>query len=240
MWQIDVEIYKQESDDHWECELSREDHDRVGGSRSKDIVVEGGAPDGTDIDSYLMGRFAESGGSYLSLHNAVISDDKVTFPSKEEIWFTSAEISTRHVSVGEGDNGSSAYRGRKLVANKGELNTVVVRVVAKDAAAPEATQLNDDIFSDSYCLKSQYAECSYNKLTIKEYEPGQGISNVPTVSNAKGIVDVPIDINVVGIEKKIVETEATNAAETLFGVGDLGSLFDLVIYVSWLLGLVAR
>jgi len=121
-------------------------------------------------------------------------------------------------------NKSDSNRCR-LAPTQGNLNTLVVRVNALDSVPPPASDLSEDIFG-------QYASCSYNKLTIEEYVPGNGISTVLTATNAPGVVDVFVNTNAVGNVRQQLQVDANAAARELFEVTDLNSLFDLVIFVS--------
>ena len=125
---------------------------------------------------------------------------------------------------------TSSSNRRRLAPTLGSLNALVVRVNALDNSPPPAADLSEDIFGDEWCLKSQMARCSYNKLTIQEYVPGNGISSISTA--APGVVDVNVNINAVGNTYSQLQIDANAATRELFGVSRLDSLFDIVMFVS--------
>ena len=121
-------------------------------------------------------------------------------------------------------------RHRQLAPTTGDLNTLVIRVNANDNSPPSASDLSDDVFGDEYCLKSQYNRCSYGALTIAEYNTGDRGINVPTT--AVGVVDISVDANSQGNTPSNFQNLANVEARNVFGVSNLNSLFDLVIFVS--------
>eukprot|EP00536_Pseudo-nitzschia_multiseries_P010539 jgi/Psemu1/326076/estExt_fgenesh1_pg.C_3250001 len=108
-------------------------------------------------------------------------------------------------------------KDKKWPPTKGTLKTLVVRIIDSTNSTPaSAEQLRDDIFSDSYNMKTQFAACSKDQLLIEE----------------AGIVDVRIDLNASNTSMDKIETKARRAARKLYGDGnDLWRKYDLVMFV---------
>lgn len=79
-------------------------------------------------------------------------------------------------------------QGQRLLADSfGTLDTLVIRVIADNNSqiSASANQLKSDIFTDAFCLKTGYAQCSKDQLIINP---------APNVGDG-GIVDVKISSN---------------------------------------------
>jgi len=126
-------------------------------------------------------------------------------------------------AAGDGSNVVlDGYRERDLAATTGELTTLVVRVIAPKGGPTASTeQLQNDVFEDRVCLKSQYAACSKDQLTIVPASVGNG-----------GIVDIPITINptTAGLSgnRYTVGTDTMTALSEEFG-NNLEDQFDLIL-----------
>jgi len=184
----------------------------------KDKVVVGAGDD--DIQDYLYAHGAESGKTVMVLSEANFDDGNVIVATEQVLGL---EENDSHPSTETRGGGGRA-------PTKGTLDTLVVRVNALDNSPPKAKKLSKDIFKDKVCLKKQYAACSYDKLQIQEYIPGDGISDVPTIANAPGVVDVFVDEYADGGSSYDIEHYAKIEAQNLFNVTDLESLFDLVMF----------
>jgi hypothetical protein len=201
----------------WVCSFDDPNRSSAFGVHEDRLVV--GAGD-DDIQDYLYAHGAESGKTVMVLSEANFYDGNVIVATEQvlELEETNAQPSTER----------SGGRGR--APTKGTLDTLVVRVNALDNSPPKARKLSKDIFKDKVCLKKQYAACSYDKLQIQEYIPGDGISDVPTVADAPGVVDVFVDRYANGDSPFSMEYDAKIEAQNLFNVTDLESLFDLVMF----------
>jgi hypothetical protein len=134
---------------------------------------------------------------------------------------------------------------RRRLSTFGEKRVLVVRASANDSSTSASKEeLAVDIFGavdgtdvdneGSVNLRSQYAACSYGKLTFQPFQGGT--SSGEYVEN--GVIDVNVDINVLESDRYTVERAITAAASNL--VGDLRQ-FDRVMlclppgssYDSW-------
>jgi len=96
---------------------------------------------------------------------------------------------------------------RDLTQSLGVLNTLVVRVVDDTSSGPfgDAARLENDIFTDDHCLKSQYDECSHGNIEIQQ---ATEVSSTVNGDTFNGIIDIPIDSVASGTFYKTVEKEA--------------------------------
>mmetsp|Transcript_2399 Transcript_2399/g.5552 ORF Transcript_2399/g.5552 Transcript_2399/m.5552 type:complete len:579 (-) Transcript_2399:1201-2937(-) len=103
---------------------------------------------------------------------------------------------------------------RNLAKSKGTLKTLVVRVIdVNGAQTANAAQLRDDIFTDSFNMKTQFAACSKNQMIIEE----------------GGIVDVRVNLD--SSDYQALEFAAKEQAEALYGGSDgLAANYDLVMF----------
>ena len=203
---------------------------------------------GTGVEEYLFGQKIVSGGRVLVVNqgSAEVLFDTIEVAVDGIVELKDYRVYERDGADNDTDTEYSVFQTANMRAPKsrgshnrrgladsiGIMNTLVVRVSALDNAPPPAFDLSEDIFNDEYCLKTQYARCSYNKLTIQEYIPGTGISTVPTVVNAPGVVDVTVSVNAEGNNKEALAVLANEAIQTLFGTDKIGEMFDLVMFVS--------
>jgi hypothetical protein len=238
LWQNCILFEDDRGDSHtWECTF---DDPGLGGAytgyRSKEIVATGNRR----FNEFFEINGAESGNTVFVVAAAELTDDQMIVEPSDVIgledYDPTVDIS-RNGPVGGGGSirGDKPWRGlppqpqRRLASPTGTLNTLVVRVNAQDLSPPPAADLSEDIFGDEYCLKSQYDRCSYGQLQIQEYSPG-AISNVPTAANAPGVVDVTVNVNASGNTRQAIQAEANTQLQTLLGVSDPGTLFDLVLF----------
>ena len=112
------------------------------------------------------------------------------------------------------------HRTRNLLVSMGNLEALVVRVLAGNRGQPpNEAKLQNDIFSDQACLSSQYRACSHGQLII---EPGR--------YGTKGITTVRIDgrsINSNLVPGDLAD-EAITALQNKFG-GNFAENIDLLM-----------
>jgi len=160
---------------------------------------------------------ATSGVSTLTVSEAIIDirTPRLYVPKPER-----ARVDTTDRSISIEDNRD---RGRALATNMGTLSTLVIRVLDSNGKGPDADQkqLENDVFEDDSCLKSQYEACSYNKLKIEPFKND-------IVEN--GVVDVQVDYDLTKNSNRaemqqLVFQEANNK------LGDLSDdKFGLVLF----------
>jgi len=233
LWQNCIVYQDDRGDNHqWECTFDDDVFSgNIQGFTSKVLV----ASNEENMNEFLEMNNVHSGKSVLVMAKADIGIGEVTVDTNEIIrverygdGFTKGGVVQAGIRGSEVKPLKGVSRRLEEDVKTGSLNTLVVRVVANDSQPPIATALSEDIFNDPYCLKSQYAACSYGKLTIQEYEPGDGISNVPTV--APGIVEVNIQTNAIGLSKESIEDLAKAELNKLLDTDDPGSMFDIVMF----------
>lgn len=111
-------------------------------------------------------------------------------------------------------------QGQRLLADSfGTLDTLVIRVIADNNSqiSASANQLKSDIFTDAFCLKTGYAQCSKDQLIINP---------APNVGDG-GIVDVKISSNPSDGNDSTLREQAVSKATQQYGT--LHSKFDLVM-----------
>jgi hypothetical protein len=83
-------------------------------------------------------------------------------------------------------NGNGNGKSRNLADAIGTLETLVVRVITPNGSQINANsnQLINDIFTDDFCLKTGYAQCSKDQLIINPANEGNG-----------GVIDINIQSN---------------------------------------------
>lgn len=99
----------------------------------------------------------------------------------------------------------------------GIQNVLVVRVIDDDGKQTSLTvaNLENDVFEDASCLKSRYAECSYDQVIMEKYD----------------IMDVIIDEVAAGTDFRDLEGPTQQATYAEFGgIDDLQDVVDLVLY----------
>jgi len=168
-----------------------------------------------DVNEFFASKGAESGKHVMHIPRADLYQGRVEVALDDSITVASYNVIT-------------IDRHRDLSPDQGVSRTLVVRVNANDSQSPSASSLSNDVFGDQVCLKSQMAACSYNKLTIQEYQSGS-INNV--VSSAVGVVDVNLNLSVTTSHTTVFEAQANAELKTLFGVSSINSIFELVLFV---------
>jgi len=235
--------------EEWDC--SFEDN-LFGGHSDKEVRIRG--MDGQEIDEFLTLNGAVSGSTLLVMSEAgiysdyidvkvdqiiLIEDDNPTHKTRFEPdgQLSQAQMSSLRaqkvptVKARESIEDTEA-NGRRLAPSLGELKTVVIRIVA-DGSEPPATELiADDVFGPTTSMKSQYAQCSANKLTVV---PVDG-SGEATSDNNLSVITVDLGTitsdDPANSQSRDIQPLANQAAKDLFGVTNLNSLFDLVVFVS--------
>ena len=144
--------------------------------------------------------------------------DRQLLPEKDkntEAWYGSFG----NTSATPGSS-KTRHRTRNLLVSMGNLEALVVRVVAGyGGQPPNEAKLQNDIFSDQACLSSQYRACSHGQLII---EPGR--------YGTKGITTVRIDgrsINSNLVPGDLAD-EAITALQNKFG-GNFAANIDLLM-----------
>jgi len=167
-------------------------------------------------------------------NNRIVESGKMVMVLEEaDVFRDHIEIDTNKikglVEYDDSQASSEILERRSLAASTGIHTTLVLRVSLQDKAPPSAVNLSEDIFGDQYCLKSQMSRCSYGKLEIKEYRQGDRC-NVPTATNAPGVVDISVPWNTFNHNKDDVEDEVIRIAkEEIFGTSSLRNCADLVM-----------
>jgi hypothetical protein len=129
-----------------------------------------------------------------------------------------------HMPAGAGLElfGSLPQGRRRLASNTGTKKVLVVRATASDVSTTASkARIADDVFGvsgDSNNLKSQYLQCSNNKLRF-EPAPSDGIIQ-------DGVIEVNVEIRASGSDRFDLEDVVEIAAANL--VGNLGQ-FDHVM-----------
>ena len=104
---------------------------------------------------------------------------------------------------------------RRLASTKGDKPILVIRVTDSEGRVrPEsADQISDDIFGtfgDSNTLKSQMSDCSFGQLNVTA-----GVGDDKETS--PGVIDITIDIPLVGASRSTVRRAVTNEAASFLG-----------------------
>jgi hypothetical protein len=168
----------------WECSFGDQGTSpNVGGFSKKAIV----GLNNEMLNGYFETNHAESGTTMMVLSEAKVLSDRIIIDTEKVI----AIEDYHHNSI-----------DRRLADSMGKLETVVVRVNIPDSSPPEAEVLSNDIFYDEYSLKHQFGNCSFGKLQINEYNPGEN-AEVPTA--APGVIDIDLDSIVVEAGDNTVE-----------------------------------
>jgi len=199
----------------WECSFDDPGISMVFGGNSKKAIV---GVDGESLNEWLELNGAVSGTTMMVLSEAEVLTDRILIEKANMVGINKYH----HNSI-----------NRRLESATGILNTLVVRVNALDSSPPEATLLSEDIFNPEYSLKAQFDRCSFRKLQIQEYETGT-ISEIPTVTNAPGVVDIFVNANADGANVDSFELLAETALKDMLGMTedkeDPGYIFDVVMY----------
>jgi len=228
--------------DNWVCEFSEQDAARFGGSRMIEMDVS---------EKKMADKGAVSGGCLLKVgsssyveqirNNADVDVDNGNsfFGSRSSGEPASVNTFMLHVSSEEDfdietldesiDVRHFRHRRakRKLAQSTGNLETLMVRVTDKDnkVARFSKSEMYDNVFNDSVCLKSQYAACSYNLINI---EPGQ----TPTVGGqtVNGVIDVKVTKSVSEGASTMQQDAQKQTQDEFGGDAELQNAFDLVMY----------
>ena len=214
-----------QGDQHqWECTfVDPQFINQFGGHESKLVVVNGV----DDVKRFMKINGADSGKSVLVMEEALVETGRIVVEYENVIGIEAYDGATG--GGFKGNNGKPPKKdNRRLAANTGVLDTLVVRVNAIDNSPDgSAAQISSDVFGDENNLKTQIASCSYNKLQVQEYIPGT-IASVDT--QAPGVVDLFIDVNAEGNTRENIQAQANAALRALFDTSNPGSIFDLVLF----------
>jgi hypothetical protein len=197
------------STDEWFCELSEEDSVRLGVEQ----------PYYLDIDDSLS-----------ILFDGVIPGQSTLFASDATIDYAETKLyipENATVSVEGREESLITLRSRNLMAKKGTLEVLMIRVIDGKGVSPEADldQLRDDVFLDGASLKTQYEACSYGKLKIQPFS-GRTETNVKI---SGGVANLSIDYRIIeGSDRKVLQKAAIVSASESFG--DLKSQFDVIMF----------
>jgi hypothetical protein len=221
------------SSHQWECAFDspgiNPNIETIGGDESKLIVIEGY----DNVNAFMELNSAVSGDSVLIMTSPEIRTDRVVVHVDDVIGIEALDFDDS-VDGGPRDRKPPKTNSRKLAQKVGESIALVVRVSALDTTpTASARQISEDVFNDEACLKTQYDQCSYGKLKIMEYKPGDGSGyDVPTADDAPGVVEISVNINATGATKNTVQMAANQELRELFGVGDGGlEGIDLQLFI---------
>ncbi|VEU41107.1 unnamed protein product [Pseudo-nitzschia multistriata] len=119
--------------------------------------------------------------------------------------------------------------GMHMAKNTGTLRAIAIRVIDGNGTAPIASveEIEEGMFEDDVCLKTQIEACSYGKLKI---EPFSGITDTG-VFVPNGVVEVVVDHQIEEDNSFTVLREAATAAATAM-LGELksSSTFDIFMF----------
>jgi len=193
------------NEDLWTCELLREDSSRLG----VEFVVIDESPAVATILATAI-----SGSSILTMSEAIIDQNgkggpRIHFPPDAQVRLSSI---------------SKAAAATNQVPKFGTLKTLVVRVIDRNGDGPDAnsTKLENDIFGDGVCLKTQMEACSYGKLKI---QPFQGTSQ-SGIGILNGIVDLEVDFDPSDQDPDFLYIVRNGCGEKLGGFDE----FDIVMF----------
>jgi hypothetical protein len=190
----------------WVCELSEADAAAVD---AKFVVVEG-----LDDDFIQSNEITSAEATILVEGDSLSQDHMYVANTATTIVGAAAQ---KKATLTQSDNGG----GRSLAAEPRTVLVVRVRGTSDGrATSASASQLANDIFDDSVSLKSQYAACSYGKLTF-EKATGKNVVN--------GIVSVTLNSNVKGVSSSTVRDRMESAANKLIGT-NVQSAYDHVMF----------
>ena len=209
----------------WVCELQG-----VDAQNAQDSLVH------INMDeTFFEDNEVERGETYMYVPQATIEGHEMTIP----------DDSTDIVLEKKGNNGSKSSKSSKSDRRERRLSSgisstdqttqgktlnkqrrvLVVRVGSSGdgrTTSASASQLADDVFTDSVSLATQYKRCSYGKLEIVPATGSNVVNGVVTVSlNGK-------DIN--GEESATVRSWMTDAAQSRIGVSSLSASYDHVMF----------
>lgn len=204
-----VEEGASRKEEKWCCEMVEGDY-----SHMVEIRNDSSADDDAALDSLIDAEGAISGeatfvasGSYVDVDAQVLS---VPQGALVDINKTGPQPGSRRLYD---------------VTSYGAKSTLVVRVNG-DGVTPTSSlaELRNNVYTDTLNLKTQYALCSYNKMTIVPFDgttsSGQAITD--------GAVEISISRNPNGSSNSQMEIGAKAAAAS--ELGNLGNQFDLVLF----------
>jgi len=258
LWQNCIIFQDDRGDQHrWECVFTDSKFaGQIGGNENRRVSIR----DVPSTNEFLEVNGAESGSTDLVLSFADIDDHAIQVDYNDIIGVEYNPEGRDNENTGDENRGDGRVGGgggkggglkRLKIPNRnrrqlggqtmGEMKTLVVRVSTNDSSPSDnAAQISSDVFADDWCLKSQYAKCSYNQLIIVEYEDGEfyGVN-----TDAPGLIELQIDTNAfcggAGQDACPSNTDtisddmqnlANAGLRALFGDVDPGTLFDLVLF----------
>jgi hypothetical protein len=156
-------------------------------------------------------------GEFTLLADSLLDGDELVLPENANV---NAILAPR----GAGNNNGN---GRRLARVVGDKSVLVVRVIAQDfSTSSSVSDLSDNVFGtngDPVNLKSQYEDCSYNKL---RFNPTQD----PRTTN--GVYEVTISSFISRGNRRASKENVMDAVSSRLTaeLGDLPSQFDHVMY----------
>jgi len=173
-----------------------------------------------DMQSFLNAQNVVSGGSKLLVSSIVLT------PQTAEV-FVPEYASIRVETDPAHQPAIKQKHNRKLAPSSGKLSALMVRVLASDGSAPQATeeQLFEETFDspNGHSLAQQHHACSYGKLNVVPYADSKvGVYN--------GMMDIQIDIGITtGVTaRNLVTNRATAGLKEK--LGDKWDDVDIVMF----------
>jgi hypothetical protein len=221
-------------EDSWSCEFPPELAKRFGDVGMMDIkgvskeeldargAVSGESIVRVDASAYVQQSIKDAN------RNIVL---QIPQASGYEVEMMDSKIDTRHAH----NRRARLRRERKLdsslAGSLGTFKVLVVRIVDGAGTGPDANAevLQENIFNDKVCLKSQYEACSHDQVLITQAtEFSTTLENNVSIN---GIVDVHVNALAVEGNYKMLEYEAMAAANNIYGrFSSLAETFDLVMF----------
>ncbi|KAL3910871.1 MAG: hypothetical protein SGILL_007516 [Bacillariaceae sp.] len=214
---------KNGGDKEWVCELTGVDAENAEGQ-----VVH---VHGLD-ETFFEDNGVESGETTLFVPDATIEGTEMTITDTTDmILEKKSSKSSKSAKSAKNESGRKRKLQRRLAdglsstdqatqaktLNK-ERTVLVVRATSTSASA---SQLTNDVFTDSSSLKSTYENCSYDKLKIN---PASGNSNI-----VNGVLTVSIG-STNGAEAPDVRDSMDSAARSKLGISSLSAKYDHVMF----------
>mmetsp|Transcript_736 Transcript_736/g.1557 ORF Transcript_736/g.1557 Transcript_736/m.1557 type:complete len:769 (+) Transcript_736:86-2392(+) len=208
-----TDIEQHDAGDEVRCELSDDDVAKADGQYFVSIV---------GIENSRLGQI-ESGVSTLVADGAVLMDGALQVPQGAAIEIGTINDMYADSESDEGDfvrwRSLRMRRANRRLSTSGVKKVLVIRADASDAkTTANSITLSNDIFGtagDQFNLKSQYRQCSYEKLMFEPYDGGNGV------------IDVTLHETIVGRQRSEVERFMTKAATSM--MGNLSDQFDHVM-----------
>jgi hypothetical protein len=183
----------------WVCELSEADAAAVD---AKFVVVEG-----LD-DDFLQANEIESAEATILVEGDSLGQEHMYVANTATTIVGASE--KKKAILAQSENGV-----RSLAAEP--RSVLVVRVSSSSDGGKTSA---NDVFDDNVSLKSQYAACSYGKLTF-EKATGNNVVN--------GVVSVNLNSNVAGVSSSTVRDRMESAANSVVGT-NVQSAYDHVMF----------